>query len=117
MTEPTKEAFQGLLTLDEQERSFKSREGYWRAYILSILLPPIGVYYLIKYVFFAKGTNNDLKAGFTSFILTVISLLLSIWLFNLFIKQATSSVPSQGIDTLKELITPANQKILRDLYQ
>jgi len=112
-----KEAFQALLTLDEKERTVKSRQGYVRAYIWSVLLPPIGIYYLIKYVFFANGTTEDIKAGLTSLILTVISLLLSIWLFGLFFKQATYLMPSQGSDTLKELITPANQKILKDLYQ
>jgi len=112
-----KEAFQALLTLDEEERSVKSRQGYWRAYIWSVLLPPIGVFFFIRYVFFANGTNDDIKAGFMSLALTIISLLLSIWLFSLFFKQATSTIPSQGSDVLKELITPANQKIYKDLFQ
>jgi len=118
-TEPikNKEALQALLTLDEKERTIKSRQSYIHAYIWSILLPPIGIYYFIKYVFFANGTNDDFKAGVTSLVLTIISLLLSIWLFNLFFKQTTSLMPSQGNDTLRELITPANIKILKDLYQ
>jgi regulatory protein YycI of two-component signal transduction system YycFG len=118
-TEPIKdkEAIQALLTLDEKERTIKSRQSYIHAYIWSILLPPIGIYYFIKYVFFINGTNDDFKAGVTSLVLTIISLLLSIWLFNLFFKQTTSLMPSQGNDTLRELITPANIKILKDLYQ
>ena len=118
-TEPIKdkEAIQALLTLDEKERTIKSRQSYIHAYIWSILLPPIGIYYFIKYVFFANGTNDDFKAGVRSLVLTIISLLLSIWLFNLFFKQTTSLMPSQGNDTLRELITPANIKILKDLYQ
>ncbi len=118
-TEPikNKEVFQALLTLDEKEQTIRSRQSYLRAYVWSVLLPPIGIYYLIKYVFFANGTNDDLKAGLTSLILTIISLLLSIWLFSLLFKQATSSIPSQGNDTLKELITPANLQKLKELYQ
>ncbi len=118
-TEPikNKEAFQALLILDEKEQTIRSRQSYLSAYIWSVLLPPIGIYYFIKYVFFADGTNDDFKAGFISLILTIISLLLSIWLFSLFFKQATYLIPSQGSDILKELITPANKKILNDLYQ
>lgn len=112
-----KEAFQAFLTIDEKERSIKSKQEYLRAYIWSVLLPPVGIYYFIKYVFFANGTNDDFQAGFTSLSLTIISLLLSIWLFSLLLKQTTSSIPSQGNDTLKELITPANLQKLKDLYQ
>lgn len=118
-TEPikNKEAFQALLTLDEKERTIKSRQGYWRAYMWSVFFPPIGIYYLIRYVFFANGTNDDIKAGITSLILTIISLLLSMWLFNVLFKQSSLLIPSQGNSILKELITPANQKSLNDLYK
>ncbi|MBI3366749.1 hypothetical protein HY041_03930 [Candidatus Roizmanbacteria bacterium] len=111
-----KEAIQALLTLDKKEQTIKSGQGYLKAYIWSILLPPIGIYYLIKYVFFANGTNDDFKAGLTSLILTIISLLLSTWLLSFFFRQVANLMPSQGVDTLKELITPANQKMLKDLY-
>lgn len=119
LTKPiqNKEAFQALLTLDEKERTSKLRQGYLFAYIWSILLPPIGIYYCIKYVFFANGTNDDIKAGVISLVLTIISLLLNIWLFGLFFKQATNLIPSQGSGMLKDLITPANQQILKDLYK
>ena len=112
-----KEAFRALIEIDEKERTFQARQGYWMAYIWSVLLPPLGIYFFIKYLFFANGTRDDFKAGTVSLVLTVISLLLSIWLFGLFFKQATSAIPSPDSNILKELITPGNQKALKDLYQ
>ena len=112
-----KEAFGALIEIDEKERNFQARQGYWMAYIWSVLLPPLGIYFFIKYLFFANGTRDDFKAGIVSLVLTVISLLLSIWLFGLFFKQATSAIPSPDSNILKELITPGNQKALKDLYQ
>lgn len=115
--EEKKQAFQALLELEEKERTLKSRQSYIKAYFWSVALPPIGIYYLIKYIFFSNGTNDDIKAGFISLMLTVISFLVSLWLFGLFIKQTSTMMPSQTGDVLKELITPGNQKILKDLYQ
>lgn len=118
--EPKKniEAFQALLEIDEKERSYKARQGYYRAYAMSILFPPLGIYYLIKYVFFANGTNDDFKAGIISLVLTIVSLLATAWIFGLFFKQATSSLnPSQSNDILKQFITPENQKTFKNLMQ
>ena len=114
---PNLDAFQGLLELDQKERTFKARQSYFRAYIFSFLIPPVGVYYFIKYAFFSDGTADDLKAGIISLALTMFSLLLSIWLIGDLFKQSTSAIPSQNIDVLKELITPENQKKFKDLYQ
>ena len=123
MTEPNftplqvdkKQAFQALLELEEKERTMKSRQSYIKAYFWSVALPPIGIYYLIKYIFFSNGTNDDIKAGFISLTLTIVSFLFSMWLFGLFINQASNLMPPQTGDVLKELITPENQQKLRNL--
>ncbi len=111
------EFIQAMAQLDSKEKDINSSQVYIKSYLWSILIPPIGIYYFVKYIFFANRTRDNVKAGFMSLILTIISLLLSIWLFDLFFKQATSLMPSQGSDILKELITPANQKSLNDLYR
>lgn len=114
---PNLEAFQALVELDKKERSFKSQQNYFRAYVLSVLLPPIGLYYFIKFCFFSDGTDEDIKAGIISLVITIISLLLSIWFVTVFFKQTTSTIPSENTNILKELITPENQKKLKDLFQ
>lgn len=111
-----KEAFQALLEVDKSEHNFKNKQGYYRAYVLSILLPPLGIYYFIRYVFFSDGTTEDFKAGILSVILTILSFLLGVWLVAALFKQTTSSSP-QNSEFLKELITPENQKRLKDLLQ
>lgn len=110
------EAFQALLELDEKERSFEARQGYLKAYALSILFPPVGVYYCIKYVLFSGGTEEARRVGYLSLALTVASFLAGIWVFGLLFSQG-SPVNSGNTDMLKELITPANQKALQDLMK
>ena len=87
MEQPTtgldKEAFKALLELDEKERNIRNREGYYKAYVLSLLIPPIGIYYFFKYLLFGNGNSEDIKAGVLSLVITIVSLLLSIWLFSL----------------------------------
>ncbi|MCL4374252.1 hypothetical protein M1523_00155 [Patescibacteria group bacterium] len=112
-----KSAFQALLEVDEKERTAKARQARYLAYIWSILLPPIGIYYFCKYLFFSDRSDDDVKAGITALVLTLASLLLSIWIIGYFFQQTTSLIPSQGSDVLRELITPANQKSLKELYQ
>jgi hypothetical protein len=117
MTGQNLEAFQALAELDKKERSVKEKQSYYRAYVLSVLIPPIGIYYFIKYVFLANGTDEDIKAGITSLVITIISLILTIWLFGVFFKQTTSTLPKQYNDVLKEFITPENQKKFKELMQ
>ncbi len=112
-----KYAFRVLLEIDEKERTFQARQGYMMAYIWSVLLPPLGIYYFIKYLFFANGTRDDFRAGVISLVLTIVSLLASLWIVGLFFKQATSAIPSPDNNIFKELITPTNQKTIKDLYQ
>ncbi|MBI2029358.1 hypothetical protein HYT02_03005 [Candidatus Gottesmanbacteria bacterium] len=110
------QAYQALLTINEQEASLKARSGYLKAYILSFFVPPIGVYYFIKYFFIADSSYGNRKAAFLSLVITATSLLLNIWLFNLFFSQfaAKDSVNEQFI---QDLITPANQKELQQLFE
>lgn len=108
-------AFKALLEIDEKERNAKDQEGYLRAYVFSAILPPIGVYYLFKYIFFGSGRSDDVKAGIISFLVTLLSLLLSFWLFS---SLFTTTIPTQqGNDFLKDLITPAHQKELNELLR
>lgn len=110
------EAYQALLQVNEQEASLKARRGYLKAYLLSVLLPPIGVFYFIKYFFFADTTSDNRKAAVISLSLTVVSLILSIWLFQLFFNQFAPK-NSQNMNFMQDLITPENQKTLRQLMQ
>lgn len=116
--QPTKdvEAYKALLQIDQQKEALKAKESYWRAYILSIIIPPIGVYYFIKYFFFRGGDPNDRRAAVISLILTVISLILNIWLLQMLFNQAVTG-NSQNSNFMKELITPENQKTLQQLIQ
>jgi len=110
------EAYKALLTIDQQKEALRTKESYWKAYILSIIIPPIGLYYFIKYFFFGKGDSGKRRAAVISLILTAISLVLNIWLLQLFFNQ---SIPdkNQDMNFLKELITPENQKNLQQLLQ
>ncbi len=96
-------------------RNIKSKQSYLSVYILSVLLPPIGVYYFFKYLFFASGTKSDRRAGFICLFLTIAAIAVGIWIPTLLFNQVTSITGSQGSEMLKELITPANQKELKDL--
>jgi len=111
------EAYQALLQVDQNERTFKSRQGYTIAYAMSLFIPPLGVFYFFKYVFFANGTSEDIKAGCISLVLTIVSLLVLIWIIGILFKQTTTSLPKQSGDTIMELITPENQNKLKDLYR
>ena len=115
-TKPNLEAFQALIELDKKERNFQSRQNYFRAYIFSLVLPPVGLFYFLKFCFFADGTDEDIKAGIISLVVTLFSLIISIWFVNILFKTTTSSLPIQN-NAIKELITPENQKKLRDLLQ
>jgi len=111
------EAFQGLVELERKERNLKFQQSYFKAYVLSAILPPIGIYYLIKFCFFSNGTDEDIKAGVISLIITIVSLFFSIWFFAVLFKQTTSKIPEKNLDIIKEMITPENQKKYKELFQ
>ncbi|MDO8497316.1 MAG: hypothetical protein Q7S61_02105 [bacterium] len=114
---PNLEAYGALIELDQKEHNFKARNAYFKGYLWSILLPPIGIYYFIKFVFFSNGTPEDIKAGIVSLVLTIVVFILSIWLSFYMFKQTTSSLSPESSKFLQELITPGNQNSLKDLYK
>lgn len=117
--EPTKnlEAFGALIEVDQQARQIKTRQGYTKAYVMSFLFPPIGVYYFFKYLFFGSGTTADVKAGVISLALTVASIVVNIWSMAALFGQLAPSGGGQSLDLLKKSATPENIKELIKLYQ
>ena len=111
------EAYGALIELDNKERSFKSKAGYYQAYALSVFLPPIGIYYFIKYLFLKNESGEDVKAGLISLGLTLASLLLTIWATAAMFGTVSHLTPNQGGDMLKQYSNPDNQKQMKDLFQ
>lgn len=111
------ELFQAMAQLDSKEKEINSSQGYIKAYLWSVLIPPIGIYYFVKYVFFAGREEGNIKAGIISLILTLLSLFLSFWLMANLFKQTTFGIPSQNLQILKDLAAPDNQKKLLQLYR
>lgn len=110
------EAYKAILTLNQQGQDIKDKENYWKTYLWSILLPPIGVYYFIKYLFFGGGSTHERKTAVINLVLTIISLILNIWLMKLFFPSSITG-GDQNLNMIKELITPENQKSLQQLLQ
>ena len=106
--------FGALFEMERKEKELKAKQGYTRAYFISIVLAPLGIYYFIKYVFFSNGTKDDIKAGFISLILTIITLLLSMWLLTA-VFQGMNTLSPGSTDMLKQLTLPDNQKELKNL--
>lgn len=113
---PQLEAERAFAQLEQKENEVKTKSGHLKAYTASILLPPIGIYYFVKYFFFGEKTPYLKKTAVYCLILTVISLAVNIWGLEVLFNQA---VPSKdpNINVLQELITPENQKSLRQLMQ
>jgi hypothetical protein len=106
-----------MTTVDTEENKKKSSPGYMKAYVWSVLIPPIGIYYFIKFVFFTEGAEGNVMAGIISFFLTIFSFFLSVWMLGVYLKQSTSSIPLQELKTLENLIRPENQKQILDLFK
>jgi hypothetical protein len=111
------EYIQAMADLDTKEKEIKSSQGYGKAYLWSVLLPPIGIYYFIKYTVFANEEKKNINAGLLALVLTLLSLLISIWLTAEIFKQSASVIPSQNFQMLKDLANPDNQKNLLQLYK
>jgi len=111
------EFVQAMAQLDSKEKKLKSSQGYGKAYLWSILIPPIGIYYFVKYVFFTGGEAENIKAGIISLVLTLVSLFLSFWLTVVLFNQTTSGIPPQNLQILKDLMVPENQKKLFQLFK
>ncbi|PIP14844.1 hypothetical protein COY88_03090 [Candidatus Roizmanbacteria bacterium CG_4_10_14_0_8_um_filter_35_28] len=111
------ELFQAMVQVDSKEKEIKSSHGYGKAYLWSILIPPIGIYYFLKHVFFSGGEEKSIKTGIISLVLTLVSFFLSFWLVNNLFKQTTSGIPRQNLQILKDLAVPDNQKTLLQLFK
>lgn len=110
---------QQRLQAEMLNQNLKAKKNYIKAYTLSLLLPPVGIYYFIKFLFFADGKPEDMRGGILSLVITLASLLINIWLlsasFGMVSKIGGTNVG--GGEFLQELITPANQKDLKNLLQ
>lgn len=111
------ELVQAEAQLASKEKEISSSQGYGKAYAVSVLFPPVGIYYFIKYLFFNGGGEESVKAGVISLMLTITSLFISFWILAVLFKGTTSSLPQQDLQMLKDLATPGNQKKLIDLYK
>lgn len=108
------ELVEAIAQLNSKEKSIHSSQGYGKAYFWSVLLPPMGIFYFIKYLFFDGGDEEHVRAGVISLVLTLVSLLVSILLLGGIFNQAASMFPK---DTINELTTPVNQNKILDLYK
>jgi len=111
------ELAQALADLNTKEKEMKKSGGYGKAYFWSAVLPPIGVFFFIKYVFFGGGEEESRKAGIISLVLTLASILLSFILFAVILNQALSSLPGGDLQMLKDFTSPEKQKELLNLYK
>ncbi len=108
------ELFGTMAEVDAKEKKMKASQGYGKAYLLSVLLPPLGLYYFVKYLFFTGGEDENIKAGIISLVLTIVSLVVSLLLMGGLLNQSSSS---QNLQLLKDMSSPDNQKQLLDLYK
>ena len=111
------ELIQAMAELSSKEKEIKSSQGYGKAYLLSILIPPIGIFYFIKYIFFNGGEKESVKAGIISLILTMASLFLTFWSMAYLFKQTTSTISPSDMQSLKDLTVPDNQKQILQLFK
>lgn len=62
-------------------------------YMVSLLLPPLGLFPGIKYL--AKGDSHSKHIGLIALFLTLLSTILSLWLFFGFIQEANKTLNQQ----------------------
>lgn len=112
------DVYGALIEIDNEERKLKKNTGYFKSYSWSILIPPIGVFFFIRYFFLGDGNESDKKAGIVSLILTIISLLFSFWIFSaLFNIEISGANNTKKLEFINEMITPENQKKMLELYK
>ena len=106
-----------LVELTVKEKEIQSSKGFGKAYFWSFIMPPMGVYYFFKYLFFSGGSREDIQAGIVSLVLTLISILVSLWSLSALLNQTSSLLPGQNLELLKNVVSPENQKQILDLYK
>jgi len=107
---------EALLSLNNQEQMLKSKPSYIKAYAVSIIFPPFGFFYFIKYFFFGERSFNDRNAAIICLVLTDVSIAVSALTLQLFFNQAIN-LNDRDLNRLMELITPENQNTLRELLR
>jgi len=77
-----------------------------RAYMVSLLLPPFGLYYVVK--FFLIGDPGARRAAWTCIVLTVFSVGLTVWLGGAMLSQSANVGGLQGVSPqdLNDLLGP-----------
>ena len=108
---------QALADLNVREKEVKKKGSYGKAYFWSAVLPPIGVYFFIKYAFFAGGEEGAKRAGIISLVLTLASILFTLLFSAIILNQALSMIPGANLQILQELSSPEKQKELLQLYK
>jgi len=109
------ELIKAMAEIESKGKQVQLAQGYIGAYLWSVLIPPIGIYFFIKYIFFADGETENIKAGIISLVLTLLSFFLSLWLLTGLFKQVASPIPLPNSEILKDLAEPNNQKNLFEL--
>jgi len=77
-----------------------------RAYMVSLLLPPFGLYYVVK--FFLIGDPVAKRVAWTCIVLTVFSVGLTVWLGGAMLSQSANVGGLQGVSPqdLNDLLGP-----------
>lgn len=110
------DAVKDVLDIQKQEQNIKAKESFFKSYFWSVLLPPIGIYYFVKYYFFSDKSPRNRRAAVINLVLTVLSLIGNIWGIYYFLNQPFPG-SSQDLNSIKELANPENQKSLQQLLQ
>src|SRR5215469_15377008 len=58
-------------------------------YLVSFFIPPFGLWYAYRYL--KHGGATEKKIGYVSIVLTVVSIVLSIWITQIFIQAVNQS--------------------------
>jgi len=87
------------------QRNLQSPPNRWRVYLISLLFPPFGLYYTIKYVFVDNDSEEKRRLGWMALWLTVGIIVLSIATFSLgvqYLKKTQPLLPENPQDLLHE---------------
>ena len=112
--EKKRQYFEAMAVMTAEEKKLQST-NFLATYIWSLLLPPIGLYFFVKYVFFGDGEPNRRRAGVIALVITIISAVLSLWVTSLLFSSVTATSGDSG--SVPRLLQPENQKSLIDLYK
>ncbi len=107
---------QAQADLNSKVKEVTASKGYGKAYVMSVLFPPMGLFYFVKYLFF-DGSDQAIKAGIISLVLTLASLLISILSLAALFNQATSGMPQGNLQMLQDLANPKKQQEILQLYK